>query len=284
MPRRPASTPEGRRLLVLGLLGTVLVLLADLAGAGATAVVRERAIAVFGPLERVLSGADRAKVATLEREVVRLRAELDAAHDGLVASEQLGRLLASDAARGQVVVAARVVGAQQHPDGALALTIDVGRDDGVQPDAMVVGAAGLVGRVTASSGRTSDIALAGAPGSPVAVRVGDAGRLGWVQASTTADPRPRPAGQLSLTLAGPGTVQVGERVTTMGSSNGRPYAPGVLVGTVTAVDPVVPGGAMTGAVRRAVAVDELDVVAVVAGPERTALRPTSTTGPGQGLR
>ena len=33
-------------------------------------------------------------------------------------------------------------------------------------------------------------------------------------------------------------VAVGDRVTTLGSVGGRPYVPGIVVGTVTAVDPV----------------------------------------------
>ena len=52
-------------------------------------------------------------------------------------------------------------------------------------------------------------------------------------------------------------------MTTLGSVGGRPYVPGIVVGTVTAVDP--PRGQLTAtaAVRPAVDPSRLDVVAVV---------------------
>jgi rod shape-determining protein MreC len=66
---------------------------------------------------------------------------------------------------------------------------------------------------------------------------------------------------------------VGDVVRTLGSVDERPYAPGVVVGTVTDVDPE--GGRMTrtATVRPAVDVDAIDVVAVLVPRARTTPRP-----------
>ena len=87
--------------------------------------------------------------------------------------------------------------------------------------------------------------------------------------SSAASARPPPGdavrapGDLTLRLVDRSTVAAGDRVTTLGSVGGRPYAPGIVVGTVTSVDPAQGRLTATAVVRPAVDASRLDVVAVV---------------------
>ena len=58
-------------------------------------------------------------------------------------------------------------------------------------------------------------------------------------------------------------MAAGDRVTTLGSVGGRPYVPGIVVGTVTSVDPAQGQLTATAVVRPAVDASRLDIVAVV---------------------
>ena len=145
--------------------------------------------------------------------------------------------------------------------GGRQVTVDIGQRDGVEPNLTVVAADGLVGRVVSVGPWSSDIRLLDGADAAVAVRVGS-GVLGSVAAGPPGD-LARSPGDLTLSLVDRSTVAVGDRVTTLGSVGGRPYVPGIVVGTVTAVDP--PRGQLTAtaAVRPAVDPSRLDVVAVV---------------------
>ncbi len=71
----------------------------------------------------------------------------------------------------------------------------------------------------------------------------------------------------------PGTPVVGDVVSTLGSVDDRPYAAGVVVGTVTAVDPDRGQLTRTATVRPVVDPDAIDVVAVLVPTSRVAARP-----------
>jgi rod shape-determining protein MreC len=108
---------------------------------------------------------------------------------------------------------------------------------------------------------SSDVRLLDGADAAVAVRVGT-GVLGSVSASGQGD-LARSSGDLTLSLVDRSSVAVGDRVVTLGSVGGRPYAPGIAVGTVTAVDPSRGQLTATAVVRPAVDASRLDVVAVV---------------------
>ncbi|HSO64287.1 MAG TPA: rod shape-determining protein MreC, partial [Ornithinibacter sp.] len=155
-----------------------------------------------------------------------------------------------------------------------------GSRDGVEVDRAVVAADGLVGRVVAVGPWTSDVLLLGSPGLALGVRVGERGVLGEASGSAVAGAaRPAP-GLLSVGLVERGSMTAGESATTLGSVGGRPYAPGIRVGTVRSVDPGIAGLAPTGTLTPAVDPTSIDVVAVVLGDPRRAPRPVATPGPG----
>ena len=128
---------------------------------------------------------------------------------------------------------ARVVGTNTTVTGGRQVTLDVGDRDGVEPNLTVVAADGLVGRVVTVGPWSSDVRLLDGAEAAVAVRVGD-GVLGSVSASAPGEVV-RAAGDLTLRLVDRSTVAAGDRVTTLGSVGGRPYVPGIVVGTVVAV-------------------------------------------------
>ena len=275
-----------RRLLGVLVAATLGLLVADLAGSGVTDAVRHASGVVAGPVQRVLARAAPGELARLEAENTRLRAVVADQQHALDDTTRLRSVLGADALGGHAFVPGRVVGTALDPLGGRSLTLDVGTRDGVEPDSTVVAAEGLVGRVVSASPWTSDVQVLGSTGSVVGVRVGPAGTLATVAPPSTADREVRPRGSLTLSFVQPGTPVVGDLVHTLGSVDERPYAAGVLVGTVTDVDAGNGRMARTATVRPAVDVDAIDVVAVLVPRARDTPRPVqpatgATTGAGR---
>lgn len=270
MRRRPSR----RRLLTVLLVATLVVVLADASGWSATDRVRALGASALGPLERVAGRAGGGRLSA-DGSAAQTRAAYDAAVATRTTEEsrQLRDLLDSPGATGARLLPARVVAVgAQGAAGPERVTIDVGTRDGITTDRTVVNAQGLVGRVLATAPWTSDVLLVGSADLAVGVRVGSAGTLGSVTGPSGAGGRPRPAGQLDLQLVQRGSVAVGDVVTTMGSTGGRPFVAGVPVGRVSSVDPGGGRFAPTAAVQPAVDVTRLDVVGVLLTAPRTVPR------------
>jgi rod shape-determining protein MreC len=262
-----------RRLLAGLVIATLVLLGADLAGSGAREVVRSAGGTVMGPVQRALSGAPRDEIAALEADNVLLRATVADQQRRLAEQERLGELLDAAPTEGHRLVAARVVATGLSPLGGRGLTLDVGARDGVTVDSTVVTAEGLAGRVVAVTPWTSDVQVLGNTGSVIGVRVGPAGTLATVSSPSSTDRESRPRGSLTLSFVQPGTPVVGDVVSTLGSVDDRPYAAGIVVGTVTAVDPDRGQLTRTATVRPVVDPDAIGVVAVLVPRARVATRP-----------
>ncbi len=253
-----------RRLLVAGVLATLVVVLLDVVGSGLPGRARSWAATAIGPVQRAVAGADRGQDARLAQENAVLRAELAQARGRLDEDAAAGRVLASASGGPGRLLAARVVGESVTATGGHQVTLDVGQRDGVEPNLTVVAAEGLVGRVVTVGAFTSDVRVVDGSDTAVAVRLGS-GALGSVGATPPADRPARRPGELTLTLleGSAAAPTVGDPVVTLGSVGGRPYAPGVAVGTVTAVDPPRGQQPRTAVVRTAVDTARLDVLAVL---------------------
>jgi rod shape-determining protein MreC len=255
-------TPVGRRrLLVVLLLATLVAVVLDLSGSVLPDRARSVAAAAIGPVQRSVAAVDRGDSARLEEENAVLRTRLAQAQARLAQDDAAGRLLASPSAGAGHLLAARVVATNTTVAGGRQVTVDVGQRDGVEPNLTVVAADGLVGRVVTVGPWSSDVRLLDGADAAVAVRVGS-GVLGSVAGGPQGDIA-RATGELTLALVDRGAVAVGDQVTTLGSVGGRPYVPGIVVGTVSAVDPAHGALTATAAVRPAVDPNRLDVVAVV---------------------
>lgn len=276
--RGDAPDRRRRRLVTLAVLVTCALLLVDLVGGPGPGLLRRGAATVLGPLERVLAPSGRASEDELRRDNERLAEQLRQARQGESASAEVAALLAAPSTAGARVVPARVVGvAAPGPQGVVRLTIDVGSRDGIDVDRTVVAAGGLVGRVASVAPWTSDVLVLGGPDVVVGARVGTAGALATVGGSTVSA-ADRDTGELGLTLVQTGALAVGDEVRTLGSIDGRPFVPGVLVGTVTAVEPQRGRLAPSGTVRPAIDVGSLSVVGVLLSGPRTTPRPAVTGG------
>jgi len=269
-----------RRLLGVLVAVTLGLLAADLAGSGVTDAVRHASGVVVGPVQRVLAGASPGDLSRLEAENVRLRAVVADQQHALDDMAHVRSVLGAEALVGHTFVPGRVVGTALGPMDGRSLTLDVGSRDGVEPDSTVVAAEGLVGRVVSVSPWTSDVQVLGSTGSVVGVRVGPAGTLATVAPPGTADREVRPRGSLTLSFVQPGTPVVGDLVRTLGSVDERPYAAGIVVGTVTDVDPDHGRMTPTATVRPAVDPDAIDVVAVLVPRARATPRPVQQPATG----
>jgi Cell shape-determining protein len=266
---------------VVLIVATVFFLGLDLSHPGSTSFLRTGAAAAFGPLERALAAGRDDEVTRLTRE----RDELERARGQDAATVQQARevtsVLASPAAKGAQLLAARVVAftaqssTTESSSGGRRVTIDVGYRDGVTKDLTVIAGAGLVGRVIAVAAWTSDVLVVGDRDLTIGVRVGTRGWLGSVSATSPVGAPPRAPGRLSLTMLEQGTVKVGDTVTTLGSVGGRPFIPDVPVGTVVSLDPDRGQLTFTAVVEPIVDTKALDVVAVVLSTPRSVARAPS---------
>jgi len=270
-----AST-RSRRLLTAALVLTGLVVALGASGAAGLEPVRTAAAAALGPLERLVGPGDD-EVSTTRAEQTALATRLAAAQREVAALHGTAGILEQPALAGARLVPARVVAVgASGPGGPERVTIDVGSRDGVEVDRTVVAAQGLVGRVVSVAPWTADVLLLGSADLTVGVRVGSRGVLGEASgAAVSGGPRPAP-GMLSFALVERGAATRGDVVTTLGSVGGRPFVPGLPVGTVTSVHLGVGQLAPTGTVTPAVDTTSLDVVAVVLTSGRTAPRPVAT--------
>lgn len=276
--RGDASDRRRRRFVAVAVIVTLALVFVDLVGGPGPGLLRRGAATVLGPLERVLAPAGRPGEEELQRENDRLASELrDARLAGAEAAE-LKALLAAPSTAGARVVPARIVGVgAPGPQGIVRITLDVGSRDGVTADRTVVSGDGLVGRVASVAPWTSDVLVVGGPDVAVGVRVGASGVLATVGGSA-ASATERSAGELGLTLVQTGDLRVGDEVRTLGSVDGQPFVPGVLVGTVSSVEPQRGRLAPSGTVRPAVDVGTLSVVGVLLTPPRATPRAAATGG------
>lgn len=252
-----------RRLILALVALTALVLLVDLARPSWTAPVREVAAEAASPVQRLIGRGDEVDRLSAQRDELLIKLQQVQAERDRMRGEDTVRAAAPTA--GVEVVSARVVGipSGSSPVGTRMLTIDRGRQDGVQADQTVLAAAGLVGRVLRTHPQTSDILLLGDPDVVVGVRYGPDGALGVLSAGPQPGTPERGPQELTLTALGQTPIGVDDQVRTIGSPGGRPYLADVPVGTVSAVDPDQGQLGRTAVVAPWVDLDALDHVAVL---------------------
>ncbi|MEO7449253.1 MAG: rod shape-determining protein MreC [Humibacillus sp.] len=272
------TATTSRRVLAVLVVATLALLGADLAGSSVAAAVRSAGATVLGPVQRALAASPGDELAALEAQNVLLRATVADQRRRLAEQAAVAGLLGADTTQRHRLVAARVVASGLSPLGGRSLTLDVGARDGISADSSVVTSEGLVGRVVAVAPWTADVQVLGSTGAVVGVRVGPAGTLATVGPPSSSDRESRPRGSLTLSFVQPGTPVVGDVVTTLGSLDERPYAAGIVVGTVTAVDPDRGQLTRTATVRPVVDPDAIDVVAVPVPSTRTAPRAEAPAG------
>jgi rod shape-determining protein MreC len=194
---------------------------------------------LFGPVERVSDdvtgwfggGGNSAEVSALQQQNDQLRAQLAQARVSSQDLSQLGSVLHLTGKDGYKIVPASVIAA----GGAYSdtVTISAGSSDGITVNETVLNGDGLVGTVIATTSTTATVQLANDAGATVGIRVAKSGQIG---ALTGAADSFGGTAALKLTLfSATAALKPGEELVTFGSVGGRPYVPGIPIGTVTAV-------------------------------------------------
>jgi rod shape-determining protein MreC len=177
-----------------------------------------------------------------------------AALDGLLKLASVG---------GYTMVPAEVIAVNPVQDFSWTLTIDAGRNDGIEQDMSVINGQGLVGRVLKTTATTATVVLLVDPTSAVGARIAGSQEIGIV--SGTGDQY-----TLEYQLLDPrADVRTGDALVTFGSKGGRPFAPGLPIGEVTQVQGTAGQLTRMAVVRPYVDISRISIVGVVTRPPRT---------------
>jgi rod shape-determining protein MreC len=207
-------------------------------------------------------GGQPGKVAALQAQVTRLRAELSQAQLSRQQSDQLNRLLQTAGKGRYRIVAANVVAVGQPYQASV--TLDAGSADGIRAEQTVLNGAGLVGTVTAVSAHSCTVQLASDTTAVSGVRVAPSGQLGYVTGTGRSHSG---SGLLTLQmLTSAASLQVGQQLVTAASVKQRPFVPGVPVGVITKVLGRSGGLTERALVRPYADLSSLGVVGIVVAP------------------
>ena len=160
------------------------------------------------------------------------------------------------------IVPAEVIAVGPAQDFSWTITIDAGRNDGIEQDMTVINGDGLVGRVLKTTASTSTVVLLVDSTSAVGGRVAGSGEIGIVSGTGRQD-------SLEFQLLDPlGDLRVGDALVTFGSKGGRPFAPGLPIGEVAEVSGTPGQLTRVATVKPYINVSTLSVVGVVTVPPR----------------
>lgn len=193
---------------------------------------------VFGPVEQLAGdvtglfkgSANASEVANLQRQNDQLRAQLAQAQANDADASQLASLLHAAKGKYRVVAGTVIAAGGSYSD---TVTINAGSKDGIAANETVLNGGGLVGTVVSTTRATATVQLLTDARTTVGVRMAGSGQIGSLTGSASALSGSAP---LKLTLFNArATLRPGQALVTFGSVGGRPYVPGVPVGTVATV-------------------------------------------------
>lgn len=278
------------RLTFVLLLLTAFTLTAldyNTAKSGPMAGLRRGIDTVFGPVERLVGGAASSvgnalgglpRLGSYQSENRDLRGKIDQLNGRLAAREgqqcrldQWQSLLNLVDYTDYKTVPARVVSVGPVGTFEWTATLDAGSDDGLRKGMSVVTGAGLVGRTTEVSARTSHVLLLADPEFKVGGTLIGQSALGFAVGHGSKPMTYSLASTRSM-------VRKGAVLLTTGSDT---YAPGIPIGTVTSVTPDTNAISRTAIIAPFVDVSALDLVGVITDPTGRAPRvPLRPLGPG----
>ncbi|MDH6118763.1 rod shape-determining protein MreC [Kitasatospora sp. GAS204B] len=273
------DTRESRLLLILLVAVAFALITVDIKGGESSPLngARRTAADLFGPVERGAAGAvdpiartvrairdsgtEQQRLDRIGAENTELRQKLASSDAATGRTKQLDDLLRTAGTGGYTIKAAQVIAIGAAQGFSWTITIDAGSDDGLQRDMTVINGAGLVGRVTTVAPTTATVLLATDPGFTAGTRMEGSGEIGFATGQGQ--------GPLKVQLLnGKAQVKPGDRMVTFGSQSGRPFVPGVPVGTVTQVEATPGELTKTVLVQPFVSFTSLDLIGVVVVPPR----------------
>ena len=238
---------EGRaRLLLIILIVTSLFLITlDLRGVKVLDGVRSGTQNVLAPFQKAGStaispfrnfigditnlGRTSDQIEKLKQSNAKLRARLAQRKNADAELAQLKSVLDLAGQAGYKVVAARVISQGSSTNFSQTVTIDIGTSSGVRQNMTVLSGEGLVGVVKESYANSALVMLATDPDFKVGVRIAGSQQIGILSGGGSK--------RASLQLLDyQNVVNVGDVLLARGSTNNRPFVPGIPVGVISAVD------------------------------------------------
>jgi rod shape-determining protein MreC len=261
------------RLLLIGLIVTALFLITlDLRGVSVINGVRNTTQSAITPFQKAGSwaispfrnfssdvthlGRTRSQIEKLTAENERLRLALQNRKNADVELEQLKGVLDLAGKAEYKVVSAKVISQGSNTSFTNSITIDAGSTSGIRPNMTVISGFGLVGVVKIVYSGSALVELASDPSFKVGARIAGTQQIGILSGQGS-----RKA--LLQLLDNTTTVKVGDVILARGSTNGRPFVPGVPIGEVTAVDNSASAVTQTAEVKFYVNFSTISIVSVV---------------------
>jgi rod shape-determining protein MreC len=208
-----------------GLRGGTQNVLAPFQKAGSTVVSPFRNF--IGDITNLGRTSD--QIDKLKESNAKLRARLAQRKNADAELAQLKSVLDLAGQAGYKVVAARVISQGASTSFSQTVTIDIGTSSGVRQNMTVLSGEGLVGVVKESYANSALVMLATDPDFKVGVRIAGSQQIGILSGGGSK----RASLQL---LDNQNVVKVGDVLLARGSTNNRPFVPGIPVGVISAVD------------------------------------------------
>ena len=250
----------------------------DLRGVNLASGIRGTVATIFSPVEKLFStifspvgnfvgdlrniGQSNEKIEDLTKEVDRLKSKEIIDEDTIGQLSQLRNVLDLAGRGNYKVVAAKVINRGSAATFKETITIDVGSSSGISKNMTVISDGGLVGVVKSVSSTSSIVLLMSDPTFKIGVRIAGTQSIGVLsgQGGNT---------YLLQLLDATGDIKVGDKLVARGSEGGRPFVPGVPVGSVIEVQSNSSSITQNADVEASANLNRIGIVAVVVAPPKS---------------
>jgi rod shape-determining protein MreC len=269
---------RSRLLLVLLLVSSLFLITLDLRGVNLASGIRGTVASIFSPVEKLFStifspvgnfvgdlrniGQSNEKIEDLTKEIDRLKSKEILDEDTIGQLSQLRNVLDLAGRGNYKVVAAKVINRGSAATFKETITIDVGSSSGISKNMTVISDGGLVGVVKSVSSTSSIVLLMSDPTFKIGVRIAGTQSIGVLsgQGGNT---------YLLQLLDATGDIKVGDKLVARGSEGGRPFVPGVPVGSVIEVQSNSSSITQNADVEASANLNRIGIVAVVVSPPKS---------------
>ena len=269
---------RGRLLIIVLIVTSLFLITLDLRGVQvidglrtgtqtALTPVQKAGSWAISPLRNFLSdvtslGRTRNKIERLQAENDKLRLSLQNRKNADALLKQLKGILDLAGTAGYKVVGAKVISQGSTTSFTQSISIDVGSNSGVRSNMTVLSSYGIVGVVKYVYPNSALVQLASDPAFRIGARIAGSQQIGILSGQGTR------RGVLQL-LDNRTQIKKGDVLLARGSQGGRPFVPGVPIGSVTDVDNSPGAVTQTADVKFYTNFSTLGVVAVVVSGEGT---------------